>query len=232
MSYKINSNKENLIAHVQNAFNKSDKNKSKLSKEILEIEGMCGLKTRHLYNNICNLKGSNYLEVGTWKGASFVSAIFENDINSLAIDNWSEFDKYSLNGETVEFNSKYAFNKNVNKFCSNNKFNFIEKDSFSIKKEDLTFDSIDIYLYDGAHDYESHKKAITHYSKFLSKLSIIIIDDWRNDSGWDKVQRGTFDGFLESDLIIHYKIERESKQEDNGKNEYWNGVGVFICEKK
>ena len=223
--------KEELISHIQNAFEKSDINESKLPKEILEMEGMSGLKTRHLYNNICNLENANYLEVGTWKGSSFVSAIFQNNINSLAIDNWSEFYNYDLDGGTNNIGSKYIFESNVNKFCPKSNFNFLEKDSFSITKEDLTFDSIDIYLYDGAHDYDSHKRAITHYSKFLSKLSIVIIDDWRSDNDWMKVQRGTFDGFSESDIIVHHKIERISQQENNGKNEYWNGVGVFICEK-
>ena len=215
-------NLSELITHVQKSVELSQNNKSKLTNDILNINGMSGKKTRHLYNNICNLSNANYLEVGTWAGSSFISSIYNNNINSLAIDNWSEFD-----------GPKEMFEKNVNNFCPNTKYNFIEKDCFLITEEDIktVFDSIDIYLYDGCHEYESHKKAITHFSQFLSKYSIIIIDDWRNDGGWEKVQRGTYDGLNESGLIIHEKIEIITKQEETGPEEYWNGFVIFVCEK-
>jgi hypothetical protein len=214
--------KEFLIQHVNNAFNKSDNNESKLTNDILQIDGMSGIKTRHLYNNICSLEGANYLEVGTWKGSSFVSAIYGNKINSIAVDNWSEF-----NGPKDEFFS------NVESLSPGIDYNFIEKDSFKVKKEDFPekYGKVDIYLYDGCHEYESHKKAITHFQDLLSDICIIIVDDWRTDGVWERVQRGTYDGFRESGLIIHHKLERITQQENNGPSEYWNGVGVFVCEK-
>ena len=73
--------------------------------------------------------------------------------------------------------------------------------------------------------------AITHFSKFLSKYSIIMIDDWRNDNLWERVQRGTYDGLQESGLIVHKKIEKITLQESTGPLEYWNGFGLFVCEK-
>lgn len=213
---------EKLIKHVNNSFENVENNISKLPEEILNIEGMSGTKTRHLYNNICSLSDANYLEVGTWKGSSFISSLYRNSVNAIAIDNWAEF-----NGP------KQEFIENVNRFIDY-KYNFIEKDSFEITQDDIfdIYKSVDIYLYDGCHEYESHKKAITHFSKFLSKFSIIMIDDWRPDGVWEKVQRGTYDGLKESDLIVHHFVERITHQEINGKSEYWNGIGVFVCEKK
>lgn len=211
-----------LINHAENAYENSEKRISKLTDEILSIEGMSGEKTRHLYNNICDLDNANYLEIGTYKGSSFISSIYKNNINSIAIDNWSEFD-----------GPKDEFINNVNNFCPNQKFNFIEKDSFSISESDINkyYNSVDIYLYDGCHKYESHKMAITHFSKFLSKYSIILVDDWRDDNNWERVQRGTYDGIKESGLVIHKKIEKITFQESTGRSEYWNGFGLFICEK-
>lgn len=213
---------ETLITHCEKSFENSNNSISKLSPEILNMEGMSGKKTRHLYNNICSLEGANYLEIGTWKGSSFVSAIHNNNLNSLAVDNWSEFG-----------GPKREFLDNVKRLCPNQNFNFLEKDSFEIQKTDIEpfFNSVDIYLYDGCHKYESHKKAITHFQQFLSKFSIIIIDDWRNDNNWERVQRGTFDGFKESNLVIHKKIEVITYQEGTGPMEYWNGFGLFVCEK-
>lgn len=213
---------EFLINHVAKSIEAADKNQSKLTPEILGLEGMSGAKTRHLYNNICQLEGANYLEVGTWKGSSFISAIYKNPIKSIAIDNWSEF-----NGPKDEFLNNIAM------YCQESDHSFIERDSFEINQSDITsrYDSVDIYLYDGCHKYESHKSAITHFSQFLSKYSIIMIDDWRNDDLWERVQRGTYDGIKESGLIVHQKFERITKQESTGPNEYWNGFGIFICEK-
>lgn len=210
-----------LINHADKAFSMSERNESNLNNEILNMEGLSGKKTRHLYNNLCNLDGANYLEVGTWKGSSFVSALYNNNLNAIAIDNWSEFD-----GPREEFLS------NVEKYCPGSNFSFIEKDSFSVTEKDIKnkYDLVDIYLYDGCHKYESHKNAITHFSKFLSKYSIIIVDDWRNDDLWERVQRGTYEGLQESGLIVHKKIEIITKQELTGPNEYWNGFGLFICE--
>ena len=213
---------EQLIKHVNLSVENSNNNISKLTSEILSIDGMSGNKTRHLYNNICSLNGANYLEIGTWKGSSFISALYGNDINSIAIDNWVEF-----NGPKDEFIS------NVDKFCPDRKFKFIEKDCFKIADDEIksVYDSIDIYLFDGAHDYESQRKAITYYKHLFSKYVIIIIDDFRSDTpNWANVKKGTYDGIEESGLVIHHKIEIITHQESTGRSEYWNGFGLFVCE--
>ena len=212
---------EKLIFHVEESFNKSNENISKLPLEILSMEGMSGIKTRHLYNNLCSLENANYLEVGTYKGSSFVSALYQNKINALAIDNWSEF-----NGPKSEFF------KNMETYCPNHQYNFIEKDSFQITENDLKrhMNSVDIYMYDGCHEEISHEKAITHYQNFFSKYFIVLVDDWRDDNNWSRVQRGTYKGFEKSNIKIHKKIEVITLQESTGPYEYWNGFGLFVCE--
>lgn len=210
---------DQLINHANLSVENSNNNKSKLTPDILSMEGMSGNKTRHLYNNICSLNGANYLEIGTWKGSSFISAFYGNDINSIVIDNWTEF-----NGPKNEFLS------NVDNFCPGKKFNFIEKDCFKVTDDEIksVYDSIDIYLYDGSHDYEAQRKAITYYKNLFSKYVIIIIDDFRGD--WPNIKKGTYDGIEESGLIIHHKIEIITYQESTGRSEYWNGFGLFVCE--
>lgn len=213
---------ESLITHVEQSLINSDGNLSKLTQEILDLEGYSGNKTRHLYNNICSLKGANYLEVGTWKGSSFISAIYKNEINAIAIDNWSEFD-----GPKEEFVS------NVNKITPDSKYNFIEKDAFEIEISDFpeSNSEIDIYLYDGCHTYDCQKNGITHYYDFFSKYFILMIDDWRDDENWQQVSKGTWDGINEKGIIVHKHYKRTSFQEITGRQDYWNGIGIFVCEK-
>jgi len=217
-------NLEQIKTHVFDSIEKSNNNISKLNNDILSMEGMSGIKTRHLYNNLCSIDNLNYLEIGTWKGSSFISACFQNNINSLVIDNWSEFGSV-----------KEEFLNNYKKYCSDKSLNLFEKDCFQITKDDINtvFNSIDVYLYDGAHDYESQKKAITYYKNFFSEYVIIIIDDFRADTPSNaQVSRGTYDGLNDSGLIVHEKLEIISKQEVDGVREYWNGLGLFICENK
>lgn len=214
MEYSIN----HLISHCEKSFLSSEKNESKLNNDILSMKGMSGIKTRHLYNNICSLENSNYLEIGTWMGSSFISATFNNKINAVVIDNWAEF-----NG------SKEQFFKNVEVYCGYKPNNFIESDCFSVDlniiKEKVGL--IDIFMYDGNHSRESQKRAITYYYPILSKNSIIIIDDF----SYPIVYEGTYDGFKESGLNVRHSIIKECYSEKGGDATYWNGVGVFVCEK-
>ena len=103
---------EVLVNHVDSSIKNAYNNKSKVSNEILKMEGMSGDKTRHLYNNICDLSGVHYLEVGTWKGSSFISALYNNiNVHGTSVDNWSQFD--GPRGE---------FYKNILQFLKNNFF--------------------------------------------------------------------------------------------------------------
>ena len=209
-----------IIDHVELSIKNAKSNISKLTPEILTIEGYSGIKTRHLYNNICNIPHAKYLEIGTYLGSTFISAMYKNDIQGIAVDNWSEF-----NGP------KNKCYNNINKHIDNKQsIKLIEKDFSLLNKEDIN-DNIDIYLYDGNHSYESHKQSITHMYKFLAPLSIILVDDFRDDNSWRQVIEGTFSGLKESNLNVLYEKRLVSKQEEGGGDGFWNGCGIFVCQK-
>lgn len=208
------------INHIENCISKADMGISKLTTDILQIEGFSGNKTRHLYNNICDIDNATYLEVGTYMGSSFISSMYKNNINGIAVDNWSEF-----NGPKIK-----CLN-NIKKYLlGTNNIKIIEKDFMELSFNDIGC-LIDIYLYDGQHTYEAQKNAITYMQQFLSDLSIIIIDDFRRDQEWKQVVEGTMDGFEQSGLKILHKKSIFSLQEANGRNTYWNGCGIFLCQK-
>jgi len=208
-----------LINHVENAINKAYNNISKINNDILSIDGMSGDKTRHLYNNICNLENSHYLEIGTWKGSSFISAIYNNNINGTVIDNWSQFD-----------GPKEEFNNNINKYLQNKNIKIIDKDCWTVTNDDIIL-LIDIYLYDGGHSLQDQIKAITYYTKYCSKYFILLVDDWVSNN---ETKSGTFEGIEESNLKIHYFNEIGLVNTDmyhTGGNTFWNGCGIFVCER-
>jgi predicted O-methyltransferase YrrM len=216
MSELVNS----YIDHVENSILKAEQHQSKLHQGILAIQGMSGSKTRHLYNNICSLTRpkhkTKYLEVGTWMGSSFVSAVYGNDhLNPVCIDNWSEF-----GGPREQF---YA---NCKEFLPKSMITVIEGDCFKVAKKHLGDEPIDIYLYDGGHQEGEHKAAITHMWKFLASPCIVIVDDWN----WEVVKKGTYLGFAEVGAKVHYSIDVGSDA-DNDHRGYWNGAGIFVVGK-
>ena len=211
-----------LVAHTAVSIERAFHNKSNLTPEILMMDGMSGHKTRHLYNNICNLEGATYLEIGTWKGSSFISAMYKNtNTLGISVDNWTEFG-----------NPREEFHANVRRFLSPGQpLMLYDKDCWTLTKNHIP-KSIDIFMFDGAHNYEEQKKAITYYCQYFSKYVIIMIDDWICD--WVDVKRGTMDGFRESNLKILYQHEIglvNAPTHSMGGDTFWNGCGIFVCER-
>jgi hypothetical protein len=199
---------------IDNCILNAYKLKSSLTENILNIQGMSGKMTRHLYNNICSLPKVNYLEIGCWKGASSISSLYKNhDLNATIIDNWTEFS-----------NARFDFSKNISKYIDPNlNLQLINENCFKLQSK-LEYSPYNIFIYDALHDFESQKLAIIRFWKYLDKSCIIIIDDWC----WDNVKRGTIEGLQEVGAKIIYHKEL---LEPLGPDGFWNGCGIFLIEK-
>jgi hypothetical protein len=206
---------------IENAFENAEKNISKINDEILHIDGMSGKKTRHFYNNLLNIEDARYLEIGTWKGSSVCSAMYENKANVICIDNWSEFG-----------GPKEEFLHNFYKFKGQNNAIFIESDCFAVDVSKLP--KRNIYMYDGNHTEDSHYRALTHFYNCLDNMFIFIVDDWN-----DKLVRDGTDKSIK-DLNLKVLYERKIRlTNDNSHtpmdlaiNSWWNGIYVAILEKQ
>lgn len=215
-----------LVKHVIDSFNNANMFKSKLDNDIMQIEGMSGYKTRHLYNNLCSLKfpdrKTGYLEVGTWKGSSFISAMYNNTghVHGTVIDNWSEF-----GGPRKEFDM------NMFKFNINDQ-TIIEADFF--KWDPTGIPKIDIYLYDGGHTYNEQYNAIIRMWEHLADECIIVVDDWNGQ----QVRGGTNDALENVKAVILEKFEityvtdQSHTPMEFARREFWNGIGVFVVKKR
>tara|TARA_B100000123_G_C25736728_1_gene431812 strand:+ start:2196 stop:2855 length:660 start_codon:yes stop_codon:yes gene_type:complete len=216
-----------LIKHVEDCLSLADEYKSKVTPEILNMDGMSGIKTRHFYNNICSMKEASYLEIGTWKGSSICSAMCNNKMSCLAIDNWSEFGC-----------PKKIFLENFNKFKGENNATFIEKNCWDIDVSKLK--KFNIYMYDGNHTERSHFSALNHYLPCLYDEFIYLIDDWN----WEDVRNGTNKSIKDNKCEILYQKEIFTNQNGSpawgpgegnrfGKDGDWhNGISIFVLKKK
>lgn len=214
---------EKLIKNVKEAFKKANLYQSKITTEILKLDGMSGKKTRHFYNNLCSMEDAKYLEIGTWKGSTICSAMCENKMECICIDNWSEFG-----------GPKKEFIKNFEKFKGENKAWFIEDDCWNVDKY-LIITKFNIFMYDGNHSVESHRKALSYFKHYMEPAFIFIVDDWNSV----RVRKGTLNSIVDNNFTVKYKKEifttRDGKHPkpnmSRGNGDWHNGICVFVLEK-
>jgi len=211
--------------YLEKSFNLAEDGKSKIDEYIKEMQGMTGIKTRHLYNLIMSMPDSRYLEIGTWKGSSVCSAICGNSANVTCIDNWCQF-----------FGAKEELLSNIERYKGSNSVEFIESDCFSIDCSKLG--NFNVYMYDGDHSQESHHKALSYFIGNLDETFIYIVDDWN----YEMVRNGTFSAIEELKLTVFWKKEIITRgpeddpviwndPDEESKNNWWNGIAVFVLVK-
>lgn len=186
---------------------------TKLSSEILSLNGMSGTKGRILLNGLASKPETRYCEIGSWKGSTICSAAYLNSGVFYAIDNFSEF-----GGPRQELLA------NIAKFVPY--VRFVEGDCFQQELIDK-LPKFNVYFYDGAHKYEDQKNALVKYYDKLDDRFLLIVDDFVGQ----EAQNGTYDAIEELNL----KIETERLlgcTVDSDPRGYWCGMGVFILEKE
>lgn len=208
-----------LIHHVEKCIKMANIGQSNLSARVIKLAGMSSPKTRHLLNNLCTLPNTSYLEIGTWEGSTWISALYKNKktiAQAVAVDNWSEF-----GGED-------KFNSNCTRYIPEIDFTMYSSDCFQINLENAFTKPVNIYFYDGQHSLEAQEKAFTYYDKVLDDVFIAIVDDWN----WDFVREGTKSAFNKLNYEILYEKElpavwNEEKQSFDLEN-WWNGLYIAV----
>jgi len=217
-------NKDYIIKNIEKSLVETeDITKNTLPNEIFELEGMSGKLYRQFINHLLKNLGSDvsFLEIGTWKGSTSISALYENLKNIKKywlIDNWSLF-----GGPKQEFIKNF---KNIIK----QEPNFIEGDCFKINPKDHGIENVNVYFYDGQHEESDQEKALSYYYDCLEDIFVYIVDDWF----WDFVRKGTYNGLKKNNLNIIYQKEYKEFYKDTKANlpETWhNGISIFVLEK-
>jgi hypothetical protein len=212
---------EKYKQHIEQAYEDATEYRSKINQEIIAIQGMSGVLTRHFYNNLMSMEDVRYLEIGSWKGSTACSAMCGNNGTIVCIDNWSEWG-----------GPKEEFLQNFEKHRGQNKATFIEMDCFDVDISQLP--KFNIYLYDGNHSNESHYRALTHYYDCLDDVFIYIVDDWNVR----EIRDGTKRSIKDKGLKVLYEKEIRMTWDNShtpfdvaGKY-WWNGIYVAILQKQ
>ena len=228
---------DQAIDHVKKSLALTQLFRSKIDNEkIISMEGHSGSKTRHFYNNLLNaIIPLNYLEVGSYMGSSFISAMYKNtNAHGIAVDNFDT--KYCVNQE--EADKRYnAFLENISNFLTHGEdFVHLKQD---FRKLDLqSLPKLDVYLFDGDHCEQDQYDAFKIMYPCFADICVVIIDDYNQLS----VQSGTEKAFAEmpdeipfevkfKHIITYTKDGSQTPRWSIAFKEFWNGMGVFVLEK-
>ncbi len=237
----VNSPEIGLLRHLDDSLDNAIKNTSKLPERISkqmtdrpegeQLMGFSGMSFRHLMNNLGNLPGANYLEVGTFRGSTLIPLVYGNEgiLNEIhAIDNFSEF---RIEG----FSPKEDLEKNLNLFLPDTKHRvqFHEEDCWQFDLSKLP--KIDIYFYDGEHSAESQYKAFKYFEPVFADTFIAVIDDWEQR----QVRAGTRQAFEEinydivgSRAIVPAMRENNANRVNNPDYYWWCGTHLAVLKKR
>jgi len=227
--------KINFLKHIEQSISNSNKKISKLTPEFFNIHDDDSCMTSHLVrcllNNICSFENCNYLEIGSWRGSSFQSAIFENNITATCIDWWRNWDKdEKLEGKKsrdIFFRNLYETLK-LEKNSTYKELKIIDNDAFSVNTNELK-KNVNVYFYDGDHSKEFQYKGFTYFNNILAKKCIIIVDDWNSKD----VRDGTFAVFkeLKYKIIKQWELPGQNGNWSANSGLYWNGLYVCLINK-
>ena len=221
----MTTNSELLVQKVERAILCAENGVTKLTEQQLYLEGMSSKKVRIFLNEIVDVN-TKYLEIGVWKGSTFISALYNNTPKfACAIDNFS-----------LPHNPSKNFKDN----CTlNNIDNYIlfEDDGFSISPEQKNLlQDINVYFYDADHGELGSEKALTHFYDNLASEFIFIVDDWSHMP----VQTGTRNGINKTNLHVVKEWELPGAHKrfliTNPRKVvstlWWNGLYVAVCKKQ
>ena len=145
-----------------------------LYEDLCFYEGMTPPGTRYIINQLCSFIGLNkcYLEIGTHKGSSLCSAAHNNTVSCYGVDVFAPDYENEFLGASIEDILK----KNISKFSN---IKYFKDDGFKFLKANnsLHGEKVEVYYYDGPHDYKPQYYGILMAMPLLAEKAIILVDD-------------------------------------------------------
>lgn len=199
---------------IKQAIHDANLFKSRLSPDALSVPGLTSLKIRHLLNNLGAIS-KNYFEIGSHRGGTFCSAIYNNPLETVtACDDYSEFQEQNPMADLLSNVGKHKMPET--------KFKMIASDCWEIKELPS---QIDLFHYDGNHSYESQRKAVTHFLPFMADEFIFCVDDM----DLPQVTEGTAEGMMVlRKMGYEVLFEQHLKSTEELPNETWH-QGFYVA---
>lgn len=114
-------------------------------------------------------EGELYVEVGTYQGGSLIAALQGNQARAIGVDSFAEFKDSNQLEITMANLEMFQVRERV-KFHKTDFREFFENAPANLK--------IQVYNYDGEHNYERQLEGLEAGWNFLTSGSLVIVDDY------------------------------------------------------
>lgn len=234
---------------INSAHTNAEKRISKITSEVIDIEGYTGIKMLHFFNNLLDMNDSRFLEIGTWKGSITSAAMCENASDIVCIDNWCQTNYCETNRNGDIYQSRKKFSKNLAKFTGRNNVTFTESDWEKVYSD--TISKRNIYFYDANYPLSEHRKCLQHFLPILDNIFIYIVGDWDFSDVRNGI-RGMIND-LQLEVLYEKKIYNKNHEKQSQltieeqiltkstynsklyhefmKNNWWYGLCILILKK-
>lgn len=222
---------------VKAALELADNERSKLSEREKELFGLSSIRLRALLNNLCSKPYTNYLEIGVYRGATILSAVYGNKTTkAVGIENFSyddrEPNKYAPEGD-IWHNMKSQLQANLERYKEvdsgvNTENIKIIEDSFQnvVWKDKQKFD---ICFFDVTPvNEEIYKDFFDKIMPAMKDECVLIFTNYSNDQHYAQLNSALA---TNKDIVVEWKEQRiSSGLSDSTK--YYSGIVILGVKKK
>ena len=224
-------------AFIDAALELSDSGISKISERERELFGLSSTRLRTLLNNLCSKPNTSYLELGVYKGATLVSALYGNtNVKAIGVDNYKyderEPKKWAPEG-TIWENIKSQLHDNLKRYSDPdlsvnvNNITILEKDFADVDwstqpKSDICFFDINPV---------STKEYDVFFNEVLKSLkpeSLIIFSNYSNDKSAKELDAAI--AAHEDKVTVNWKRHRISGGLSDS-TQYYSGILILGVKK-
>lgn len=176
--------------YVEACLELADVEQSKITEKERRLYGLSSTRVRCLINNLCAMPGTNYLEIGTYKGATLLSAAVNNPKTKVVgIENFSyderEPKKQAPEGQIWE-NVRSHLYDNINRYKDPNSgvnvenIHILEKSYKDVIWEDLP--KFNVCFFDVTPIQEdSYEHLVSKVFNSLADEAIVVISNYSNE---------------------------------------------------
>jgi hypothetical protein len=191
------------------------------AKHLVDIPGLSSPRVCNFLNRLVArmAPGEHYLEIGTWKGRTLLSAAFHN-FNRLCIgcDRFRFWGRFTGPG----IFARRALQSNIQRYAPESaRIELFDMPSRRLFSERHVRSPIGVYFYDGDHSYPETFHGITAAVPFLAQKSVLLVDDFNDPI----IRCATHEAIEAAGLRLIWCRDLPGTHDERG---WWNGLGVFF----
>jgi hypothetical protein len=188
----------------------------------IDIPGLTSSRIQKLLNGLAS-QSKVYLEIGAYLGATTAAALANNKLDAYVIDMWEQDIQPVRDDITLPPNSQAEFEKNIAPYIGENNVHIINENVHDVDVSNIK--DVDLFFYDGPHEYEHIYKTVIRYRDCLDKQAILVFDD----ANWTDTVKAADDAVKAAGLTPVYSKKLLNSLEN--ERMWWNGIYLIVVAK-